>query len=63
MDMCRTADQDPVWWQSFAVAGLWVWKSLPAPLRDTNSIYSILVELYKWEISRIFLCGAEALPQ
>ena len=26
--------------RSFAVVGQWVWDSLPAPLHDTNSIYS-----------------------
>jgi len=27
--------------RSFAVAGPQVWNSLPAPLRETNSIYSV----------------------
>ena len=31
--------------RSFAVAGPRVWNSLPAPLRDTNSIYSFRKQL------------------
>jgi len=38
----------------FAVAGPWVWNSLPAPLRDTNNIYSFRKQLKTCLFSGVF---------